>query len=638
MTGGAPGRLARLRRDSGVRMAAGVVLYVGAALAALAVVVLAALTDEQRVELYDVLRDSVATFVLGGLVATSGLAYLLLRGPGGYPSAARRMAGDVRLLLDANPGHRLQVTTPAELADLADAVNALADRRAAAEGSLDAAVADARADLELERDRLAALMADLDVAVLVCSPGGRILLYNSAARTLLRDDPALGLGRSVFALVERELVTHARERLADGAAAARACAPLPDGRLVHVRVSPVRGSGDDTAGFVLVLEDAERLTTPAALVDIAGDDLLGVLRRELEKSSAAGISVVPAPDGAWVRADTYALARAVGHLAGRVRAEQEARPLELAIAPADGLVGLELRWQGPAPGTADLQAWLAEPVALGSAGSVAELLEHHQATVSAETAATQGLLRLLLPAPPAPSTAAPAVRAAAGSRPEFYDFDLFDHPEHAVSWRDRRLADLAYTVFDTETTGFLPQEGDEIVALGAVHVVGGRVRPHEVFERLVDPGRRVPEAAAAVHGITDEMLRGQPTLPEVLPQFARFAEGRVLVGHNVGFDLGFLRAREDSTGVRFEQPALDTLLLDAALHPDHETHSLEAVAARLGIDVIGRHTALGDALVTAEVFVRLLGLLDAQGISTLGQALDASRTTYQARLDATLYG
>jgi len=111
----------------------------------------------------------------------------------------------------------------------------------------------------------------------------------------------------------------------------------------------------------------------------------------------------------------------------------------------------------------------------------------------------------------------------------------------------------------------------------------------------------------------------------------------VLVGHNVSFDMSFLRFKEAQSGVHLANPVLDTLLLDAALHPDHERHSLEAIAARLGVGVVGRHTALGDALMTGEVFVRLLTLLQQRGIETLGEALDASRATYQARLDARLY-
>jgi DNA polymerase-3 subunit epsilon len=134
------------------------------------------------------------------------------------------------------------------------------------------------------------------------------------------------------------------------------------------------------------------------------------------------------------------------------------------------------------------------------------------------------------------------------------------------------------------------------------------------------------------------MLRGQPTIDAVLPLLARFAEDTVLVGHNVGFDMSFLRLKEAQSGVRFIQPVLDTLLLDAALHPDHEHHTLEEIATRLGVDVVGRHTALGDALLTGEVFVGLLTLLQQRGIRTLGEALAAARATYQARLDAALYG
>jgi DNA polymerase-3 subunit epsilon len=77
---------------------------------------------------------------------------------------------------------------------------------------------------------------------------------------------------------------------------------------------------------------------------------------------------------------------------------------------------------------------------------------------------------------------------------------------------------------------------------------------------------------------------------------------------------------------------LDTLLLSVVVHPSQEEHNLETVAQRLGVSVIGRHTALGDALVTGEIFLRLIPLLAEQGILTLKQALDASRETFHARL------
>ena len=118
----------------------------------------------------------------------------------------------------------------------------------------------------------------------------------------------------------------------------------------------------------------------------------------------------------------------------------------------------------------------------------------------------------------------------------------------------------------------------------------------------------------------------------MLPAFHKFCEDTVLVAHNAAFDMRFLELKEAAAGVRFSQPVLDTLLLSAVVHPNLEDHRLEAIAERLGVPVIGRHTALGDALVEGEVFLRLLALLTERGIVTLHQALDASRETYYTRL------
>jgi DNA polymerase-3 subunit epsilon len=186
-------------------------------------------------------------------------------------------------------------------------------------------------------------------------------------------------------------------------------------------------------------------------------------------------------------------------------------------------------------------------------------------------------------------------------------------------------------VLDTETTGLDPAGGDRIVSLGAVRVVNGRVLRQETFEQLVNPGRRVPAASTAIHGLTDEIVADAPRIEEALPELVRFAEDTVLVGHDIGFDLRFLEAAARSAGVDLTQPALDTLLLDAALFPGQRDHTLEAIADRLGVSVVGRHTALGDALVTAEVLVGLLGPLREAGIRTLADALTASRRAFRSR-------
>jgi DNA polymerase-3 subunit epsilon len=216
-------------------------------------------------------------------------------------------------------------------------------------------------------------------------------------------------------------------------------------------------------------------------------------------------------------------------------------------------------------------------------------------------------------------------------RPELYDFSLFEKMEGQVesAARDHRLDELTFVVFDTETTGLRPEAGDRIVSIAGVRVRGGTVRRHETFDTLVDPGRGVPAESVRVHGITDEMLRGAPPLDTVLPAFLAFAGPAVLVGHEAGFDLRFLEPEARRLGLPSlaeTRPILDTRLLSRSLHGPGESHTLEAVALRLGVTVVGRHSALGDALITAEILVRLLELIQKRGILTFGQTLDAVRS------------
>jgi DNA polymerase-3 subunit epsilon len=226
---------------------------------------------------------------------------------------------------------------------------------------------------------------------------------------------------------------------------------------------------------------------------------------------------------------------------------------------------------------------------------------------------------------------------ASVSRSELYDFSLFEEMEQHVGPAERahRLDNLSFVVFDTETTGLQPEAGDRIVSLAGVRVRGGTVRRHETFDTLVDPGRRVPPESVSVHGITDDMLVGAPSLERVLPAFLAFAGPAVLVGHEVSFDLRFLEPEARRLGLvalAASRPILDTRLLSRSLHGPGESHSLEAIAERLGVTVTGRHSALGDALTTAEILVRLLALVQKRGVQTLGQALDMIRGARQVSL------
>jgi DNA polymerase-3 subunit epsilon len=216
-------------------------------------------------------------------------------------------------------------------------------------------------------------------------------------------------------------------------------------------------------------------------------------------------------------------------------------------------------------------------------------------------------------------------------RAELYDFSLFDEVQRWVSPtdRDRRLDDLTFVVFDTETTGLRPESGDRVISLAGVRVRGGQVKRGEIFDALIQPGRTIPSESVTFHGITDAMVVAAPVIDLVLPAFLQFARDAVLVGHEASFDLRFLEPEARRLGLpslTATRPVLDTRLLSRSLHGPGESHTLEAAALRLGVPVTGRHSALGDALTTAEILVRLLALIQKRGLLTLGQVLDTVRS------------
>ena len=204
--------------------------------------------------------------------------------------------------------------------------------------------------------------------------------------------------------------------------------------------------------------------------------------------------------------------------------------------------------------------------------------------------------------------------------------------KHDASLLDRPLDSLTFTAFDTETTGLQPSNGDEIIQIGALRVVAGQVEADEAFEALIDPRRPITPESEKIHGITPAMVAGKPTITTVLPQFHEFCAGSVLLGHNVAFDMRFLQMKERMTGVVFDQPVVDTLLLSAVAYPNQPHHSLEASMALLGVEIEHRHSAYSDAVATAQVFLKLQPLLAERGILTLRQAIDASKKTPYAGL------
>ncbi|MEW6273615.1 MAG: exonuclease domain-containing protein [Bacillota bacterium] len=180
------------------------------------------------------------------------------------------------------------------------------------------------------------------------------------------------------------------------------------------------------------------------------------------------------------------------------------------------------------------------------------------------------------------------------------------------------LDDLRFVVMDLETTGFEYGNGDEIIAVGAVTVRNGQIRREEYFHQFVYPYRLVPGKVVNLTGIGREMLVGCPSFLGILPQFLEFIGTSVLVGHCVDFDLGFINSKiKKCCQAKIKNRALDTAVLARALYPAEEDYSLDSLLALYAIEPAGRHSALGDALLTAQLFVNLLARLKEQKVYTL---------------------
>ncbi len=189
----------------------------------------------------------------------------------------------------------------------------------------------------------------------------------------------------------------------------------------------------------------------------------------------------------------------------------------------------------------------------------------------------------------------------------------------AADIRDRNLAGLTYTVFDLETTGLNPKGGDEIISIGAVRIVNGRILFDETFYQMVSPAITIPRASTKIHGIDDNMLTGQPGIETVMPDFCRYFEDSILVCHCADLDCRFLSAHAQKAGIRIENPILDTFYLSRLVQPSEADHTLESIARRLGTRIYDRHIAYGDAWTTAEILLKLISLLGARDITTLRQ-------------------
>ncbi|MDP3906274.1 DNA polymerase III subunit epsilon [Novosphingobium sp.] len=164
-------------------------------------------------------------------------------------------------------------------------------------------------------------------------------------------------------------------------------------------------------------------------------------------------------------------------------------------------------------------------------------------------------------------------------------------------------------IFDTETTGLDPRNGDRLVEIGCIEMVN-RVTTGATFHCYINPDRDMPAAAEAVHGLSAAFLSDKPRFHEKAAAFLDFIGDSMLVAHNAGFDFGFINAELEACGLEpvSKTRMIDTVALARVRHPGAKL-SLDALCTRYGIDRSHRtmHGALLDAELLAQVYVELTG-------------------------------
>ncbi|WP_248924905.1 exonuclease domain-containing protein [Paenibacillus hamazuiensis] len=184
---------------------------------------------------------------------------------------------------------------------------------------------------------------------------------------------------------------------------------------------------------------------------------------------------------------------------------------------------------------------------------------------------------------------------------------------------DIPLDSVELVVFDLETTGFSPYNGDEIISFGAVEVHGGDLKEDRQFYSLVNPKRNIPPEIEKLTGITNRMAEDAPELIHALRGFLEFVQNKILVAHGTGHDKHFLNSALWKTSrVQLSHRILDTMMIAKWLKPNLKSYDLDYLLELYGIKITQRHHALEDAVMTARLWSKFMIEIQSRDIATLG--------------------
>ncbi len=168
-------------------------------------------------------------------------------------------------------------------------------------------------------------------------------------------------------------------------------------------------------------------------------------------------------------------------------------------------------------------------------------------------------------------------------------------------------------LLDTETTGFNPLDGDKIIEIGAVELIKRKLTGNN-YHQYIQPERKVPKDAIAVHGLTDDFLKEKPIFSRIVEEFVEYVAGSELIIHNAPFDVGFINAELDNLPnniwgkIEDHCTITDSLKMARKAFPGQRA-SLDALCKRFGIDNSNRvlHGALLDSEILADVYLAITG-------------------------------
>ena len=196
--------------------------------------------------------------------------------------------------------------------------------------------------------------------------------------------------------------------------------------------------------------------------------------------------------------------------------------------------------------------------------------------------------------------------------------------EKSVSNGKNQSIDTTYCVLDLETTGFSPLT-EKITEVGIMKVKDGEVI--DEFSCFVNPEKPIPQRVVEVTNITDDMVKDAETIDKVFPKVLEFLGDSVIVAHNAGFDVGFLKHNAKVLGYDFDYTYIDTLSLAKDLFPNFKKYKLGKIADELGIVVEVAHRALDDVDTTVKVFKVMMKMLKDKGVTTVNEIDTVGRDT-----------